>query len=329
MLLINPDRFPPPGGPVSKWIASAGDGGMFTSDDGGVTWEVHTMPTGFWSWRITQIGATLITVDGGLANTLGAATSADGETWTARTTPAQADMYGWYGVANDGARVVAVGQSDPGGGNSTQGAMYSDDDGVTWTMGSLVGDQWQSVLWAPELSLWLAQATSGANAMASSANGSSFTLRATTDIQWGKGTGAWNGSKYRCVGNNNTGDVTTVLKSTNGTSYTTASAGVALTAAQWGPTIWDGAQWVAIGTDGTTESYILTSADGDTWTQEATTIPIVSDVLAFDGTEYMAIERDGTSGSEVYTSADLATWTNVGTLPGTGYYIEGVVNFTV
>jgi hypothetical protein len=236
-------------------------------------------------------------------------------------------VYGWYGTAHNGSRVVAIGQAD-----NTQAAMYSDDDGETWTMGSCTGDAWRSLLYAVELGLWIAQADLGSQCIASSSNGSSFTRRTTTTgVVYGNA-GAWNGSAYRCVGNRNSDGVTIVLKSSNGTSYTTASAGVAIGDGQWGATIWDGTQFVAIGHGFASDpgySYILTSPDGDTWTQKADKIPVECKGLAFDGSQYLAIQNDGTSGSEVYATSDLdSAWSNVGTIPGTGYFIAGVKHFS-
>jgi hypothetical protein len=328
-VLLNPYRFGAGPAPASLFITTDDIGNLYTSEDGGVTWTAQTMPAGMWSWGVTRNGGVFITVDAGLASptTQGAATSSDHVTWADQTTPAQDDEYGWYGTATNGSRVVAIGQAD-----NTQAAMYSDDDGETWTMGSCTGDIWRSILYAPELGLWIAQGTIGTQAIASSSNGSSFTRRNTTSGIFFGHAGAWNGSKYRCVGNNNSDGVATVLKSSNGTTYNTVSAGVAVGDGQWGATIWDGTQFVAIGYGFAADpgySYIITSPDGDTWTQKSDKIPVECSALAFDGTQYLAIQIDGTSGAEVYATTDLDdAWTNVGTLPGTGYFVSGVKHFS-
>lgn len=331
-MLLNPYRFGAGAPPASLFVTTDDLGNLYTSDDGGATWTAQTMPTGYWSWDVSRINGVFVTVDAGVAGTSGAATSPDHVAWTARTTPAQADEYGWYGTAHNGSRIVAIGQADPFGGDTTEACMYSDDDGATWTMGSCTGDIWRSVMYVPELGLWLAQGTSGTQAMASSSNGSSFSRRTTTDGIFFGTAGAWNGSAYRCIGNRNSDGVAMALKSTTGTSYSTVSAGVAVADGQWGNTIWDGAKFVAIGYGFSADpgfSYIITSTDGDIWTQMANKIPVECPGIAFDGSQYLAIQGDGTSGSEVYATSDLGSaWSNVGTIPGSGYFIGGVKHFS-
>jgi hypothetical protein len=320
MLLMNPFRFPPGGSlnPASgRYFITVDDNDVYTSTDL-TSWTTIDMPgTLWWPGGITKIGSTFVIApsgaDGGGSSDY-AATSTNGTSWTLRNAPTQEDAYGWVYCANNGSRVVALGNSDPYGFEPLQSAMYSDNSGTSWTMGSLEGSQWRHLMWVPSLSLFIATGGANGEAIATSTNGVSWTVRSTSgNISYSRAVFA--SGKYRAVGNNLNGSgTTTVLKSSNGTAYSTASAGVGLTFMQWTSTFWTGSKFVAAGWNSSTGlTYTIESSDGDSWTQNTATLPGNCTVI-HDGNQYLAAAQNTISGIDLYFSVDLSTWALVTTI---------------
>lgn len=315
MLLLNPSRFPAGGSfsPASGlYVCCVDDADIYVSTNL-TSWTAVTMPgANWWPGGLTKLGGNYVAPSSGGADPERAATSTDGLTWTGRTTPAQTDDYGWYYAAHNGSRIVVVGNDEAA--SPHQSSMYSDNNGVTWTMGSLTGKNYDFVTWVSSLGLFIAlDPAAVSNNIATSSNGSTWTSR-TTPASLTCRQLAWGSSKLRSVGNNTSGSGTTeVLKSTNGTTYTSASAGVSLTYMDWVSTIWTGSKFVAMGWEsGADLSYTIESSDGDTWTENAGTLPGKC-YLIHDGNQYLAVGIDGAD-NKVYWSSDLSSWADVATI---------------
>jgi hypothetical protein len=215
-------------------------GGIWTIDDGG-----------FGSEDVQGLvyGAGLY-VAVGTAGTL--TTSADGDTWTSRTSQFGASIIN--AVAFNGSNLfVAVGAS---------GKVSTSSNGTTWTaQGPITGTPtMRAVVWASELSLWVAVGNSAA--VSTSPDGITWTNRTsnypTGDIQGV----SWNGSILVAVGNQ-----ANVITSIDGITWTNRSVpfgglGTALAGVAYGSD-----RFIAVGTAWGTPTQTLAaySMDGLTW----------------------------------------------------------------
>jgi hypothetical protein len=230
-----------------------------TSDDGGQTWTARGLPsTRTWMSVTWAAGLSLfvaVAQDGTVSGRC--ATSPDGITWTARTTPDGA----WASVAwsSSLSRLVAVGLS--------AGPSYAmtSTDGTTWTTSGVtqINGYWKSVCSAGAL---------GFVAVGQFDTGSGQVMYATTGLNWTAGTVtaanqwvsvSWSGSLLAAV---SIDGADRVMTSPDGAAWTARTAAAAN---QWWGVTWSDAfdVFIAVAIDGA--NRIMYSRDGTTWTAVA------------------------------------------------------------
>lgn len=224
---------------LEKFVA-VGIGGLLVTSDDGLTWKTARakVSTNVALYGITWSGTQFVAVGGAGAQS-NISTSPDGITWTERY--ASAAVSGpLQSVTWTGAQFVAVG----GGANAIS------SDGITWTV--TAGISFNAIVWVPSLSLYVAGGTATNQNLATSTNGTSWTIRIATGFS--VQSIAWNGSILVAVGLGGA-----IRTSTNGTTWTTRTSGTAQNL--YGVT-WTSSGFVVVGAAGT----IRTSLDGITWT---------------------------------------------------------------
>ncbi|CAN5699727.1 hypothetical protein BH23GEM6_BH23GEM6_18630 [soil metagenome] len=223
------------------------------------------------------------------------ATSPDGITWTARSSP-----FTWVvsEVAYNGSKWVAVGE----GGAS----IATSPDGITWTaVANSPFTVANGVAWNG--SLWVAVGQ-GSTQIATSTDGEIWTARATPFNSHGEKV-AWGGGRWVATGGGLARYGPNIATSTDGINWTTrgrvfnfAGAGVA----------YNGSMWVATGTDGqfTNTGYtkIATSPDGIEWTDRASPFSQTASKVAWNGVMWVAVGRSNGAGM-IATSPNGITWT--------------------
>jgi hypothetical protein len=209
------------------------------------------------------------------------ATSPDGVTWTARSSPFT--MTG-RGVAYNGARWVAVGQAEY--------MIATSDDGITWTgRASPFTTAGRGATWFHDQ--WVAVGQGGAR-IATSPDGETWTARAApiTGIAYGIAA-----SDTLLIVGGQTG--ATLATSTDGVTWTARSNPI--TGRVMG-VAWNGALWVAVGETG---ARIITSPDGVLWTSRTAPFTRVNGV-AWNGELWVAV---GQGNATIATSVNGLTWT--------------------
>jgi hypothetical protein len=180
----------------------------------------------------------------------GIETSPDGSAWTTRTTPA--GTYALMDVAHGAGSFVAVGGVTAG----VLSEIIVSSDGITWTEELSVSDELLlAVVHCTELSLWVATGEGGTIYTASDPIGT-WTSRTSGTAEDLSGV-AWDGATAVAVGDNGT-----IIKSTDGTSWSAASSIPATITGQlrrvrWLPEL---KVFVAVGSNA-----IAYSHDGDVW----------------------------------------------------------------
>lgn len=150
-----------------------------TSTDG-VTWTGRTIPAGLWNGVAWSPSLALFAACGSFSTTC-IVTSPDGVTWTARTTSIICSSIAWSDTLG---LFVAVSATN----------VITSSNGTAWTThATLNNNNWQRVIWASELGLFIAVARSASggslttSAVAASSDGVTWTLYTAA------GTGAWYG----------------------------------------------------------------------------------------------------------------------------------------
>lgn len=176
--------------------------------------------------------------------------------WTQETTPSAAQHINC--MSHDpNANRWAVGLN--GGGIWT-----SDNDGVTWTVrtSSFGGDSIRDIIWAEELSLWVACGT-GAK-IATSPDAINWTQRTNTFNSQVLGL-AFDGTIIVAVGDDQFGGDGLIETSTDGTTWTSRTP--AASSEAWNSVHWGRGLFIT-GSDPTASvAHIATSPDGITWTE--------------------------------------------------------------
>jgi hypothetical protein len=154
----------------SMWVAvgagGAGTGTTIARSPDGISWVASQSPFGTSTtintagWGVAWNGDMWVAVGSGAT---AVATSTDGETWTARSSP----MTTGYGIAWNGALWVAVGT----GGGTT---IMTSPDGVTWTARTSPFTTARGIAWDGKE--WVATGT-GTATMATSPDGITWTAR--------------------------------------------------------------------------------------------------------------------------------------------------------
>jgi hypothetical protein len=180
----------------------------------------------------------------------------------------------------------------------------------TWaTRTSAVDNGWISVVWAPELALFVAVAYTGSgNRVMTSPDGVNWTARSSAaDNEWMSVTWSPQLSLFVAVARTGTGN--RVMTSPDGINWTARSS---VANNQWISVVWapELALFVAVANTGT-GNRVMTSPDGITWTSR--TSPVDNEwysvTWAAELSLFVAVSTSG-SGNRVMTSPDGITWTS-------------------
>ncbi len=261
---------------TDRWVACSDGNTFYYSDDAAVTWTpvTPTFSGGSASFfGICWTGTRFVSV-GQYATLPAVAVSADGVTWTEKTS-APNTAGNWERCAGISGLAIAGGTNS---GTTTPRIMSSADDGNTWTSRTPASAASTDVM---DIAIKTAGGTiaaavaSGAGSTAtrvtSSTDGTTWTAR-TSDpangVYWNGVT--WNDTVFCAIGVDiSTGSIPKVMTSANGTSWT---ARTATPSSAFYPLGIGGAgdgSMVAVGVeDGFNDPRMMLSAnDGVTWTQ--------------------------------------------------------------
>lgn len=216
--------------PTVRWYDSASNGTVsvmvgsdnvlsYSSD--GVNWSLYTVSpsAGGFATGINYVNGKFV-----LWGTLGYfAISTDGLSWTQKTAPVAATI---YGVAGDATNMVAI---------SGSFSYKTSDDGTSWTTGTSIGSAGltygRSIVYASSLALWVMSYDRYAF---SSTDGLAWTRSAVLSPYSTSSTCiAWNGSIFVAVVWPSQGPSTYSTTSSNGTSWTAAWNGGRISRVQW------------------------------------------------------------------------------------------------
>lgn len=174
----------------------------------------------------------------------------------------------WTGVAYSPTLDIYVAV----GGTGATRAMSS-TDGVNWTNRTIAGEQWNSVIWVTQLGLFIAISnnTSAGSGVATSANGTTWTLRTAASSRDWRGI-CWSTELSKLVVVAASGDIDRVQTSGDGITWTPQSAA---SSESWNSVVWaaglgtDGL-FVAVSAVSTVFASVMTSPDAQTWTARTT-----------------------------------------------------------
>jgi hypothetical protein len=193
-------------------------------------------------------------------------------------------------------------------------------NGITWTTRTSAADNnWISVVWAPELSIFVAVAFTGAgNRVMTSLNGISWTTRASAaDNQWISVTWAPELSLFVAVAQS--GAANRVMTSPNGITWSSQvpAANNNWRSVTWAPEL---SIFVAVAISGT-GNRVMTSPDGITWTTRASAADISWHFVIWSPelSIFLAVADSGI-GNRVSTSPDGISWTTRASAADNGWY---------
>ena len=181
-------------------------------------------------------------------------------------------------------------------------------DNVWTTRTSAADNTWRSVVWAPELSIFVAVAESGvSNRVMTSPDGINWIVRASaSDNNWHSVTWAPQLSLFVAVAYTGTGN--RVMTSPNGITWTTrvSAADNYWTSVTWAPEL---LLFVAVALSGS-GNRVMTSPDGITWTSRVSAADNywLSVTWAPQLSTFVAVAVTGT-GNRVMTSTNGINWT--------------------
>ena len=173
----------------------------------------------------------------------------------------------------------------------------------TWTDRTIDASFWRSVTWSPELSLFVAVATTGTNRAATSPDGITWTNRTIDFSGWKSVTWSPDLSLFVAVAFSGTNRVAT------------SPDGVTWTGRTIAPNLWQSVTWspelslfVAVAKSGT--NRVATSPDGVTWTSRTIDTGSKWQFVTWSPelTLFVAVAYSGTY--RAATSPDGVTWTN-------------------
>ena len=266
----------------SIWLAvgtNNGTDGIIASSPDGIRWTVDLSgsSTPFTAKTITTVAwnGSLWVAGGGGASGSAIATSADGKTWIAQTSPFTDNV---IRVAANGNMFVA------GGTTADSNVIAYSYDGVIWIKAPVssifnVAGGFDAAVWSIAWNgqVWVAGGNDKLNKI--------VIVTSSDGINWfsqtipGSSSGfiisiAWNGSLWMACGLNSTSNKGIVLTSPDGNTWTNITANLGGTnpfLAIYTVT-WNGARWFLGGFDNSTSAVFLTSADTITWTSKNTYI---------------------------------------------------------
>jgi alpha-tubulin suppressor-like RCC1 family protein len=143
----------------------------------GITWTPRTSPNAN-AWTSLVWGNNIFVAVSTTNSTTTIMTSTNGTSWSARNCPSGQAGNQWRSVTWGNNLFIAVSST------GTNRLMRS-SDGITWTAGTtLASESWTSVIWASQLSLFIASNNSNNtnNRIATSPDGINWTLQNTTNV---------------------------------------------------------------------------------------------------------------------------------------------------
>lgn len=192
------------------------------------------------------------------------------------------------------------------GDNGTTLRVMTSPDATVWTERATpdTSSTWQSIVWSPELNLFVAVADGGASSVMTSPNGINWTARTVPeDNTWKSITWSPELNLFVAVAGSGTNRVMT---SPDGTNWTAQAAAEANT---WTSIAWSSqlGTFVAISSDGT--NRVMTSSNGISWTARAASAANAWSSVAWSPSlqKFAAVATSGTS--RVMTSPDGTNWT--------------------
>ncbi len=176
-------------------------------------------------------------------------------------------------------------------------------DGKTWIgYQNLLTNNWNALVWANTLNLFVAVASSGtSNRVMTSPDGITWTYRTSaadnswTSLAWGNNT---------LVAVANSGTTNRVMTSTNGTSWTIRTTP---NSNDWNAVTYGNGLFVAVSSTGTS-NRVMTSPDGTTWTARTSSVDNNWQSIIYANSLFIAGSNNGTN-NRIMTSSDGTTWT--------------------
>jgi hypothetical protein len=190
----------------------------------------------------------------------------------------------------------------------TNSAMTS-PDGVNWTARTAISSSWRAITWSPELSLFVAVATSGTNRVMTSPNGINWTARtAASNNVWQSVTWSPELNLFAAVSQDG---ANRVMTSPNGINWTERTASHQ---SDWRSVTWSAelGLFVAVGSILTgNPNRVMTSPDGTNWTgRPAPSANWKAVAWSPELGLFAAVADTGTQGvNGVMTSTDGINWT--------------------
>lgn len=229
--------------------------------------------------------------------------SADGSTWVDRSfTPTAGHDKNMSDVCFGTSAFIAVGQSE---------MIIRSVNGTTW--GEVNFNAVQSFYCVGYGNGKFVAAGTGSLLETSDDEGLTWTSR-TVATSGDYFDAAYGNGLYVIVGY--TGAAMAIDTSTNGTTWGAASSIPAINTRLKG-VAYGGGKWVAVGDDDGTEPVILTSTDGDTWTQQTAGVP--NDTIDLNSVTYdqgtglfVAVGDADAADGYVLQSSDGETWAQIG-----------------
>ncbi len=307
-----------------KFFVGGLRGTLLISTDG-LTWTQRHIPASNNIFKVQRVNGSYVA----MASLNAFFTSPDGESWTPRATGVDGGLTSFQDMTTGGGRIVAVG---------TGGVTAASNDGINWTIGSLGGGQ-TDTLFGATFVLNRFYAVSGNNGRVfSSEDGLSWSSVPTPaaslrNLTYGAGrlvavggsgviVTSSNGTLWNAV-NSGVTDQIIGVNFVNGRFIATGVNGLILTSPdglQWTKRSSNGnlsslqnasygnGRYVIVGQAGSTGRIILTSTDGETWSngifgpRQGTNLFAAST----DGNTVVAVGATGT----IVSSTDTVVWTD-------------------
>ena len=179
-------------------------------------------------------------------------------------------------------------------------------DGINWTLIDAPNRNWNSVIWAPELNLFVAIASSGTNdRVITSPDGINWTLRTTpVDNNW---IGVcWSKELRLLVAVSFTGSGNRIMTSPDGINWTIRRSPADN---QWISVCWSSELSLFAAVSQTGSNCVMTSPDGINWTAINVGSDTYRSIVWSPELRLFCAVSSGSSATRVLTSFDGITWT--------------------